>query len=234
MWKPRQRLQTALDRCLAIPALVLIFLLTIPLGRGQNHGSLKGVVTDQLGAAASDVLVSLYSSDRVLQTKSDKRGRFEFVDAPSGTYEFEAYLPGFQRRKIDAVRIPEEDAEVISITLLIASQPSECGRGASPDYEKLAVGQPALIGVVRNYGGSPLAGFRIRLSRVGATRVVASQSSSDNGEFQFRDVEPGQYVVRASHKGKWAAQSEIFWITRENVTRIVLDPVKRGTIILCQ
>jgi hypothetical protein len=129
MWKSRRRVQTTPDQCLRFAGLLLLFLLTIPLGLGQNHRTLKGVVTDQFGEAISNVLVRLYSAERVLQTQSDKSGRFEFAATPFGTYEVEAYRQGFQRRKIGGVRIPEKDAEVMPITPLIASQPSECGRG---------------------------------------------------------------------------------------------------------
>jgi len=234
MSKSRRRVHPCLECNLRFSALLLICLLTIPLGRSQSFGTLRGVTTDQFNAVISDTLVGLYSTDRVLQTKTDKNGRFEFTNEPSGTYELNAFQPGFQTRKIDSVQIPENDATEISIRLLIASQPSDCGRGSAPTYDKMAVGQPALIGVVRNNAGGPLAAFKIRLLKTGSIRVVASRPSNEKGEFQFRDVEPGQYFVRASHKGKWQAQSETFWITRENITRIVLDPVKRGTIILCQ
>jgi hypothetical protein len=98
--------------------------------------------------------------------------------------------------------------------------------------KKLAVGSPPLIGVVRNSSG-PVGEFKVLLLKVGAARVLASQHSNEKGEFQFRDVEPGQYLVRASRKN-WTAQSEIFWITRENITRIILEPSKRGSVILCQ
>ena len=234
MSESRPRVHPCLGCNLRFSALLLIYLLTIPLGRSQSFGTLRGVVTDQFNAVISDTLIRLYSADRVLQTKTDKNGQFEFTNERSGTYELNAFRSGFQTRKIDRVQIPENDEEKLSISLLIASQPSDCGRGSAPTYDKIAVGQPALIGVVRNDAGVPSAAFKIRLLKTGSTRVVASQSSNENGEFQFRDVEPGQYVVRASHKGKWQAQSEIFWITRENITRIVLEPVKHGTIILCQ
>jgi hypothetical protein len=214
-------------------ALLLLLLLAIPVVRSQNSATLRGLVTDQFNVPVKNALVSLYSLDRVLQVRSDESGRFEFANAPSGTYDLEGSLSGFQTRVIAGIRIPEKGVQVLSITLLIANQPSDCGRGPQPAYEKLAFGPPALIGVVRRYDGNPLGGFKILLLKTGATRVLASQHSNDKGEFQFRDVEPGQYLVRASHKN-WGAQSEIFWITRENITRIVLDPSKRGSVIICQ
>ena len=211
----------------------VLLLVAIPVVRSQNSANLRGLVTDQFNVPVQNSLVSLYSPDRVLQVRSDESGRFEFANAPHGTYELEASLSGFQTRVIADIRIPEKDVQVLSITLLIANQPSDCGRGPQPTYEKLAFGPPALIGVVRRYDGNPLGGFKIRLLKTGAKRVLASQHSNDEGKFQFRDVEPGQYLVRASHKN-WSAQSEIFWITRENITRIVLDPSKRGSVIICQ
>jgi hypothetical protein len=179
----------------------------------------------------SDVLVTLYSQDRVL--KSDHNGHFEFANAPSGAYVLEASVSGFQTRVVPGIRIPEKHIQVLSIFLQLATQPSDCGRGPEPTYEKLVFGPPALIGAVHRYDGNPVASFKIVLLKKGGTRVLATQHSNDKREFQFRDVEPGQYLIRASHKN-WAAQSEIFWITRENITRIILNPVKRGSVILCQ
>jgi hypothetical protein len=213
-------------------AVLLVVLLTIPVGRSQNSGTLRGIVTDQIDAAISDVLLSLFSTDRVLQVKSNKAGRFEFANVPSGIYKLDVSHGGFQTRTFDCISIPEMDAEVMAITLTIENPGSDCGRGAAPTYEKLALGKSALIGVVRNSGG-PVGEFKILLLEVGAARVLASQHSNEKGEFQFRDIVPGQYLVRASRKN-WTAQSEIFWITRENITRIVLDPLKRGSVILCQ
>src|ERR1700739_1760736 len=150
MSKSRRRVHLCLECNLRFSTLLLIYLLTIPPGRSQSFGTLRGVTTDQFNAVISDTLICLYSTDRVLQTKTDKNGRFEFTNEPSGTYELNAFQPGFQTRKIDSVQIPENDAKEISISLLIASQPSDCGQGAAPTYDKMAVGQPALIGVVRN------------------------------------------------------------------------------------
>jgi carboxypeptidase family protein len=233
MWPTQEQGTPSPKQFLFFLAVLLIFPLAIPVLHGQGHGTLGGIVTDQFNAVISGALVGLYSTDRVLQAKSDKNGRFEFAEAPSGTYELEASSAGFQPRKIEGIRIPEKDAEVISIRLLIANQPSDCGKGPSATYEA-ALGQPALIGSVRQYAAGPLAGFKIGLSKAGGTRVLASRRSNEKGEFQFRDVEPGQYVLRASHKGNWTAQSDSFWITRENITRISLDASKRGTVILCQ
>jgi len=215
-------------------AVLLVFLLTIPTGRCQNNGTIRGVVTDQFNAVIPDVLVGLYSTDRVLQVKSGRNGRFEFTDTPSGTYELNASHPGFQTRRIESIRIPVKDAEAISIILLVAAQPSEGGMGPSATYAKAAVGGPSLAGVVREYAGQPLPGFKIRLSKTDATQVLTSQRSNERGEFQFRDVEPSQYVLRASHKGYRETQSEAFWITRENITRIIFEPVKGTGIIICQ
>jgi carboxypeptidase family protein len=232
MWpSPRQRQLASID----LPAAVLLILcLAIPVGRTQSSVALRGIVTDQINAVISDALVGLYSTDRVLQTKSNRTGQFEFVNAPSGTYELEAASPGFQSQKIEGIRIPKNDAEVISIKLLVASQPSDCGKGPSATYEKASVDGPLLTGLVRGSSGQSLPGFKIRLSKIGRPKVLASQHSDERGEFQFRGVEPGQYVLSASHNGYRDPWSERFWITRENNTRIIFQPIKGTGIILCQ
>jgi Carboxypeptidase regulatory-like domain len=214
-------------------AATLVLLLAIPVGRCQGRGTLKGIVTDQFDEGLSDALVSLYSPDRVLHVTSDKIGRFDFTNVPSGTYELVVSREGFQARTFDRIRIPEMDTEAMSISLPIANPGSDCGRAPAPTYGKLAAHQPVLLGVLRDYARGPVAGFKVRLLKADSTQIVASQRSNEKGEFQFRDVQPGRYLVRASRKS-WTAQSQIFWITRENITRIILDPLKRGSIILCQ
>lgn len=178
MWPLRRAYQISPKKYLLQVSVLLGFLTTIPLARSQNHGTLRGIISSRFGVM-SDVLVSLYSTDRVLQIKSDSNGRFEFADAPSGTYELEASIAGFQTQKVDSVRIPEKGVETIAINLLIANQPSDCGRGLSAAYEKAASGKPALIGIVRGYPGGPLAGFKIRLWKEHGTKALASQRSTE-------------------------------------------------------
>ncbi|HEY0347311.1 MAG TPA: carboxypeptidase-like regulatory domain-containing protein, partial [Pyrinomonadaceae bacterium] len=65
--------------------------------RGQASISVTGSVSDQNSAPIPDARVTLYSLDRILQTKSDSSGRFKFDAVPTGKYEFEVLAQGFAR-----------------------------------------------------------------------------------------------------------------------------------------
>ena len=56
------------------------------------QASLKaaGSVTDDSGGPLAGAQVRLYSTDRILQTSSDKAGRFQFDRVPFGSYQFAA------------------------------------------------------------------------------------------------------------------------------------------------
>src|SRR5204863_459814 len=137
----------------------------------------------------------------------------------------------------ESLRVPENNLKEISIDLHVATQPTDCGMGKSSATYEQGQGKPALVGLVRGESGRPLARFKVRLAKVNGPQARTSQWSNENGEFQFEDVKPGQYFVRASHKTYWNVGSEIFWITRENVTRVALTAARREkgkNIILCQ
>jgi hypothetical protein len=55
----------------------------------QTTAELHGTVYFH-GDVMPQFTVSLYSKDRVLQTETDKSGRFEFKDLSPGTYDLQA------------------------------------------------------------------------------------------------------------------------------------------------
>ena len=76
----------------------LILIISIAASaRGQASISVTGSVSDQLSAPIAGAHISLYSLDRILQTKSDSSGRFKFDAVPTGKYEFEVLAQGFKR-----------------------------------------------------------------------------------------------------------------------------------------
>jgi hypothetical protein len=50
-------------------------------------------------------------------------------------------------------------------------------------------------------------------------RVIAEVTSNDRGVFQFSDLQPGSYTVRAALDGYWSRDIGV-WVARENVTRL--------------
>src|SRR5256885_16408638 len=81
-----------------LPFFSLILIITIAASsHGQASISVIGSVSDPNSAPIPDARVTLYSLDRILQTKSDSSGRFKFDAVPTGKYEFEVLAQGFAR-----------------------------------------------------------------------------------------------------------------------------------------
>src|SRR5437764_9624395 len=76
----------------------LIFVITIVASTpGQESIKVTGSVSDPQSAPIPDARITLYSLDRILQTKSDSAGRFKFDAVPPDKYEFEVLAQGFKR-----------------------------------------------------------------------------------------------------------------------------------------
>jgi hypothetical protein len=199
----------------------------------QSAANLRGVITDMLGgqsSAIADATVRLYSPDRILQTKSDRRGQFGFTNVPPGTYLLEATHQGFKTKKLGAIQVTEKSAGPYSITMEIAT--SDCGGPYSISYAGGIAGR-TLRGVVLD-DKQPLADAEVSLASAVGTRVVASRRSAGKGEFEFDKVEPGQYVLRVSHSGYRDELTEPFWVVRESGTEVVIQGLKLGLIRVCQ
>jgi len=202
--------------------------------QAQSRVTLTGVITDTIGGqrtgAISDATVSLYSMDRILQTKSDQTGQFRFANVPPGTYILEAAHQGFKTKKLETIQVTARSAVPIAITLEIAS--NDCGSPDSISYAGGVAGR-TLTGVVLD-SKQPLAEAEVSLASAVGTRVVASQRSGRKGEFEFTNLEPGQYVLRVSHPGYQDELTERFWIARASGTRIETTILKQGLIRVCQ
>jgi len=96
----------------------LLFLLSpfsaAPFTTIQSTGStVAGAVVDTFQAPLSAATITLYSVRRVLQTKSDRLGRFEVTEVPDGSYHLEVVHSGFLGKAMDisvSAAKPEDQA----------------------------------------------------------------------------------------------------------------------------
>jgi protocatechuate 3,4-dioxygenase beta subunit len=60
---------------------------------------------------------------------------------------------------------------------------------------------------------------------------VARVISDEQGKFQFTDLEPGWYRLKAEHDGHWAAEAK-FWVARDDITKVspILMHPKSGVV----
>ncbi|MGH9786827.1 MAG: carboxypeptidase regulatory-like domain-containing protein, partial [Terriglobia bacterium] len=100
----------------------LAFLLCAVLGMAQlDTGSISGTVSDQSGGAAPGATVTVRNVatgvTRTLQTNA--AGRYDALALPTGSYEVEASLPGFQRAVRSGITLAVGRNAVVDMVLQV-------------------------------------------------------------------------------------------------------------------
>ena len=213
-------------------------------------------MSDPNSAPIPDARVTLYSLDRILQTKSDSSGRFKFGAVPTGKYEFEVLAQGFKRFTgpnvfvTDLMRptIPDKPMdlttvmqigptgspmEIIAVTEVAPT--GSCGPSDSVTYGPRKPRETdALAGiVVDRYPKMAVPRATLQLFDAAGT-LMAQQQTNERGEFQFKQTAPGRYHILLKHPGYRNTEFREFWVARENQTYIILQAVRLGKIVVCQ
>ena len=195
----------------------------------------EGVVLDQTGGTVSGATVNLISPDKIREVKTNDLGNFEFFDIPSGMYDLTILRNGFRPYEVENFAITSSDVRPLSFTLQLESPPP-CWRTPSPSYEQ-RMDQTNLSGTVKdaNDGHVQRVAVKITFLDTGQTHTALT---GKRGEFQFRELEPGQYTLTVTHAHYWYPGKPIkFWIARENLTRFANISVlnnKTHPVFLCQ
>jgi hypothetical protein len=173
---------------------------------GDTLGTVRGVISDQSGGVIAGASVGLYSAVRDWETRSDSAGNFYFAGVTPGTYEIEASSPGFVTRNIENLRVDRNDPQPISITLNVGACPPGCDWANETCYPPrltyvTAQGKQLLTGFVLSSRIVPLANSTLSLLKAREGPTLVSGQTGARGEFQFKDLEPGRYFLRASHGG---------------------------------
>lgn len=208
-------------------------LAVVPATPSEHATRLEGVVLDQPGGVISGASVRLFSLERIRETKTDDRGRFEFADIPSGSYDLQVEHPGFKTGTVESIQVTDRVIQQFSITLQIVNPTCDfkptVNFGSRPDKVNLK-------GSVNDVWHGPLKDARLTLTS-SESGLIHVTSSNDKGEFQFIDLEPGKYALRVTHDGYWDGSATDVRIARENLT--VLGPISilrknEHQTIICQ
>lgn len=97
-----------------------------------------------------------------------------------------------------------------------------------------APGTATIRGRVRTEGGTPVAGARVSLGRMGEgvrdPGAAATAASGPDGGFAFADVEPGDYCVLASAKGLGRGSFPLVTVAADATAEVVI--VLRGGVAI--
>jgi hypothetical protein len=197
---------------------------------GQSDTRIRGLAVDPTGGPLPRADVTLFSDERVLATKTDESGEFQFSPLPAGIHYLQVSATGFNTRSMSIEDKPSG---------LILLPPLEPGTSGGPcggqivappfvSYEE-RTGNVLVMGQVSDVYGDPLPGNSLTLMKAGPGDALKrffegtfiAQSSTDNeGKFQFAALEPGWYSLRIDHDG-YFGDLRAFWIARENLTKLL-------------
>jgi Carboxypeptidase regulatory-like domain len=213
---PKPRGLTSGQEILWLLKLAALFFFLAPHIFGQSGAVFQGQVLDRSDSPITGAAVTLKSSSRTVETKSDKNGHFEFV-VPPETYELEVSARGFETRTIKTFRIsPSNRAVTVFLDLgpMSSLDPVVSAKNYKPGEH--------LDGTVMDEFGAAITNASVILK---SAKKTLRSKSGPNGGFAFKHVPVGKYSLTTSGEGFQSKTIEDVKITREDSPglQIVLD-----------
>jgi hypothetical protein len=168
----------------------------------ETSGSIRGTIVDAANSVVPDAVVTVVGP--VSQaTKTDASGEFVIAGLAPGTYKLRIQEPGFITRDLEASAETGKETSLGRVVLAIPAPPPCLESAKAPRISEMklpARDKPSVSGAARGESGDALRNFTVTLLIAGTSKVVATTSTGENGEFHFANVKPGRYDVKASAK----------------------------------
>jgi len=214
---------------LTVVALFAAYLLTAPAAFSQRPDRVSGIVFDQSGAPIADASVTLFSDEFIRAGTADQDGRFDFDNLPQGPMNLDVSSPGFKTRTMTNIQGGVFGPFVVVLQVGSCPQCLTVTTDCRSAMQVAAIAPPKVsyeermddvnvTGNVRDAFGGPLSQATLVLAdwSTGSAYVTLTDAK---GEFQFRDVEPGKYQLKAT-RDNYSQGLANLRIARENLTRI--------------
>jgi len=160
-------------------------------------GTISGIVKDAKGAPLSGLIVSLtLQSGNTVTTTTDKQGEYSFRDVAPGTVAIVIAPDGFE--PFVAPEVTVAAGGVARVDALLQAQKAEAA-GAPTPAPSSESGSGAIIGNIKDPSNAVVVGAQVILTDpTGNTRTAATD---EHGDYAFRGLPAGNYVVSADVEG---------------------------------
>jgi len=147
----------------------------------EEKGYFFGKITDEKDGtplANVEIKVTVENVTESLDTKTSQAdGSYQTKDLPYNSYKLTFKLAGYTEKTLT---VPLE------------------GKSSQQDV-KLSKATGTINGTITKPDGSPLKGALVKITVSGSTAVIDSRTTSDDGKYEFIDMEPQKYSVTATH-----------------------------------
>lgn len=218
--------------------------------RGGQQPNLRGTVVDVAGARIPNAQVDLYSDKHEWHATTDGAGSFSFPALLPGIYDLEVTRTGFRKQIIQSIRIGPSEISPMTIAMQVSTSADSCGDSFSRVMYLDSPGEFGIKGVVSfvshrevtENGGKKravssaglLSGATVSVLRSGSKDKPTTVQTDENGEFEFADLEPGLYLLRASREGyaDFAVSNVRVRLGKTLEVQFSMQP--SGYIVVCQ
>jgi hypothetical protein len=149
--------------------LVFVVLACLGLSAQQITGSIRGTVTDPLGAIVEGAKVTVRQSETGLSRTviTDRSGNYVVLELPVGHYRLQVTAKGFQEYVQDGISLNVNETASVSPHLLVGSEIEVVQVNADADL--IEPGVTSICSFEVNAGGPP-AGYEDCVKRIGINK----------------------------------------------------------------